>query len=226
MYNYKNIFYSFSLDELEGFEEIRKATSELSYIPKDFKNEMVYDSFREERYAKLRSSLDSMPDKYKDLEREAKMHLNKVLPLLGKENTTLPSQKRWGLRPGHISFNNTFNRLGKLQSLMNNLFDFDCKIAGDFLYPPHGFRVWHTNKFDLESWFAFFVDVDKPDQSFFKFVDSETDKLITYWDKPKTVTIFRIDKSELFWHCIGTKDCNRWSQGFTIPNNWNKKIKL
>lgn len=226
MYNYKDIFYSFSLDEVSGFEEIKKAVEELSYIPEDFTNELVYNHSGKEIHARLRESLESGPNVKRDLQREAKMNLHKVLPILKEGKFNSVKDKKWGLRPGHICFNNAFRRLEKLHDLVNDLFDFECEVAGDFLYPPNGFRIWHTNKYDLESWFVFFVDTDKEGQSFFKFVDSETNEVITHWDEPMSMNIFRINTTELFWHCIGTKDCNRWSQGFSLPNNWKEKIEL
>ncbi len=226
MYNYKDIFYSFSLDEVSGFEDIKRAVAELSLIPEGFSNELVYNHTGKDKHARLRESLDSKPNVERDLKREANMNLHKILPILKEGKFTAVKDKEWGLRPGHICFNNAYRRLEKLNDLVNKLFDFQCEVAGDFLYPPNGFRIWHTNKYDLESWFVFFVDTDEERQSFFKFVNPKTGEVITHWDEPLSMNIFRINKSELFWHCIGTLDCNRWSQGFTIPNNWKEKIEL
>ncbi len=227
MYNYKDIFYSFSLDEVNGFEEIKKAVEELSYIPQNFTNELVYDHSGKEQHARLRESLESEPRVKRDLRHEAKMNLHKVLPILEKKEIGATDKEKWGLRPGHICFSNAFGRLKHLHELVNGLFEYESEVTGDFLYPPNGFRIWHTNKYDeFEGWSIFFVDVDKPQQSFFKFMDDETNEVITHWDEPLSMNIFKINKNKLFWHCIGTKDCNRWSQGFSLPDNWKEKVIL
>lgn len=226
MVQYKDLFYSFHLNEIPDFDQIGSATLTLSTIPADFEEVKLHERLGFDRYISMRKSLDVLPDKKQALELEAKGHLNKVLPRLKPEieDTNHKSDKEWSFRPGHIAFNPTFNRLNKLNGLLNDFFDFECKDAGDFLYPPNGFRLWHTNKFDLESWFVFFVDINKPKGSFFKFIDPDTNELITHWDEPGTANIFRINTTDLFWHCIGTKDCHRWSQGFTIPDNWKDRV--
>lgn len=228
MIQYNNRFYSFKLEEIEGFEEVAKLTKQLSVIPSDFSKELLYDAYGKEHILKTRESLDSPPDKQKELKQEAKMNLNKVLPRLNQniEDKSHASNKTWSLRPGHIAFNPVFNRLNSLNQKLNEIFNFNCVPSGDFLYPPNGYRSWHTNKYDLESWFVFFVDADKSKSSFFRFLDSETDELITHWDEPGTANVFYISTKNLFWHCIGTDDCNRWSQGFTLPENWKSKLKL
>jgi hypothetical protein len=226
MINYNDLFYSFQLDEIKGFEEIKRTALELSVIPNDFDLTMLHANIGIERHQYLRNSLEELPDKEKELKCEAKMHLNKVLPILNSniKDSNHRESKEWSFRPGHIAFNPQFHRLKNLNQLLNDFFKFNCIDAGDFYYPPNGFRSWHTNKYDLESWFAFFVDVDQPKKSFFKFIDPETNELITHWDEPKTINIFKIKKLDLFWHCIGTTEGNRWSQGFTIPGNWKEKL--
>jgi hypothetical protein len=226
MIHYKDLFYSFRSEEIAGFDEIGKEALTLSTVPVDFNEDVLRDRIGSDRFLTMRKSLETRPDKVKALEHEAKAHLNKVLPRLSDkvaEHNHKPNEK-WSFRPGHIAFNPAFKRLGRLNQLLDDFFDFQCKDAGDFLYPPGGFRGWHTNKYDLESWFAFFVDIDQPKGSFFRFIDPETDELITHWDEPGTVNIFRISSTDLLWHCIGTENCHRWSQGFTLPDNWKERI--
>lgn len=226
MFQYKDLFYSFHLHEVKGLGEIKSAALALSTIPADFQEAKLHEGLGFDRFMSMRKSLDIMPDKKQALELEAKGHLKKILPRLKPEiaDTSHKPDKEWSLRLGHIAFNPAFERLDRLNGLLNSFFDFECVDAGDFLYPPYGFRLWHTNKFDLESWFIFFVDINKPRGSFFKFIDPETNELITHWDEPGTANIFRINTTDLFWHCIGTEDCHRWSQGFTIPDNWREKL--
>ncbi|MCE7992731.1 MAG: hypothetical protein HEP71_12160 [Roseivirga sp.] len=228
MNQYKDLFYSFHYDEIQGFDEIEKVARALSEIPTDFDVAELQKKPGLDRYKRMRASLDILPDKKQALGLEAKAHLNKVLPSIKPEaeDTNHKPHEKWSFRPGHIAFNPALGRLNELKTLLNDYFDFQCLQAGDFLYPPGGFRLWHTNKFDLESWFIFFVDVDKPKGSFFKFIDPDTNELITHWDEPGTVNIFRIssNNSDLLWHCIGSEDCHRWSQGFSIPDNWKEKV--
>ncbi len=228
MIQYKDLFYSFHYHEIEGFDAIESAARALSVIPDDFEEQKLRDRLGADRYKSMRASLDTIPDKKRALETEAKGHLQKMLPRMSAEvqNTNHKPNEVWSFRPGHIAFNPATDRCENLNRLVNEYFDFNCLLAGDFLYPPQGFRLWHTNKFDLESWFVFFVDVSEPEGSFFKFIDPETEELITHRDEPGTVNIFRIssDNNDLLWHCIGTEDCHRWSQGFSIPDNWKSKV--
>ncbi len=228
MIQYKDLFYSFHCNEIPGFEDIGKAARALSEIPAGFDRTELQRKTGVDRHRHMRASLDVLPDKKQAMTLEAKGHLNKALPRIEPkaQNTNHQPDEEWSFRPGHIAFNPSYGRLNDLRTLLNNYFDFNCLQAGDFLYPPHGFRLWHTNKFDLESWFIFFVDVDKPKSSFFKFIDPVTNELITHWDEPGTANIFRIssDNNNLLWHCIGTNDSHRWSQGFSIPDNWKEKM--
>ncbi|MBO3699049.1 hypothetical protein [Roseivirga sp. E12] len=228
MIQYKNLFYSFHCSEIPGFDKIGEAAKALSEIPSNFDRIELQKKTGSDRYKDLRASLDALPDRKEAMEFEAKGHFNKVLSSVKPESESAnhKPEEKWSFRPGHIAFNPEFGRLDKLKSLLNEYFDHNCLQAGDFLYPPDGFRLWHTNKFDLESWFIFFVDVDKPKCSFFKFIDPETGELVTHWDEPGTVNIFKINSnnSDLLWHCIGTNDCYRWSQGFSIPGHWKEKL--
>lgn len=228
MIQHKDLFYSFHYDEIRGFDKIESAARALSVIPDDFEVEILKERLGVDRFKNMRASLDVLPDKQQALKTEAKGHLQKALPRISTQvqNTNHKPHEEWSFRPGHIAFNPAVGRCENLNKLVSEFFDFNCLLAGDFLYPPQGFRLWHTNKFDMESWFIFFVDVTQPKGSFFKFIDPETEELITHWDEPGTVNIFKISSNndDLLWHCIGTNDCNRWSQGFSIPADWKSKV--
>lgn len=222
MVAHSDFFYSFSIDEIKGFEEISRSAKALSQVPPDFNLSAVHDFVGKERFDRMRQSLEQAPNKEKALKHEAEAHLHKTLPKLNSaiQETNHLKGAEWSLRPGYIAYNPASNRINALNEQVDDYFGVHCECSGDFLYPTGGFRGWHTNKYDGESWTLFLIDVDKPRSSFFRFIDPETNEVITHWDEPGTVNVFKISASQLLWHCIGSVDANRWSQGFLVPDNW------
>ena len=99
--------------------------------------------------------------------------------------------------------------LGSKQKIKN------VKKTGFFAYPPNGFYGWHTNNNNPgERLYIVYADEDK--KSFFRFYDSDQNKIVTQWDqKGINIKRFNISIEKPFWHCVGSY-CNRISAGFKL----------
>lgn len=115
-----------------------------------------------------------------------------------------------------------WNRFARIAS---DLFGAEVKARGHFLYPPAGFRNWHTNIQSEEGWIMYVVRVQEEGRSFFRYVDRETNAIETLWDFDGAINFFHISRADLFWHCIKSLDTYRWSRGFLVPDDWAARLR-
>lgn len=177
----------------------------------------------QENIKKLQEEVYDHPSKQAMLKREGEDFLGKHF---GKKNRSTESRENYQIKTGHIQLTDRpITQI--LQSGLNSIFDTECQPLGDFIYPPGGFRTWHTNKFDVPNdqtsvWAIFFVFAEKSDASFFRFIDPNSGEMITSWDKVACANVFRISRTPLIWHCIKAEDTTRWSIGFHLPDHWQE----
>jgi predicted ribosomally synthesized peptide with nif11-like leader len=121
----------------------------------------------------------------------------------------------------------------RLLSLLEAKFLGEVRFSGSFWYPSQGYRLWHTNQ-ETPGWRMYIVDFDAPEsqiagKSFVRYMNPKTKEITSLADKPKLLRFFKIEKEQedLFWHCIvNNTQANRWSFGFSIPNNWLDNVSL
>jgi len=89
--------------------------------------------------------------------------------------------------------------------------------TGIYWYPPNSYLGWHTNSIGIDSERLYLVWCDKDNESFFRYKDPESGKIITKWEKSGwQINKFKVgDNNPLFWHCVGSYS-NRISIGFKI----------
>jgi hypothetical protein len=174
----------------------------------------------EEAMLKLESNQAAEKYKYRIYEL---LHLKNEQEKLKDKNHNYVSKINnltFELLEGFISLERT--NLKKLKKQISTCFGQKCLNKGNFVYPKGGFRSWHTNKYDTPGWRMYIVNVDKPNQSFFRFKHPRNHEIYTHWEKSNcNINFFRIDPENILWHCIGSLDTNRWSKGFLIPSTWN-----
>lgn len=134
------------------------------------------------------------------------------------------------IQQGHVCLIKRVEVL-KLQVQLESFFGTKCQLLGDFLYPPGGFRTWHTNRYDVPKnhtnvWAVFFVFTEKEGDSFFRFIHPESGEMVTAWDKRACANIFRVSSEQLIWHCIRAEATSRWSVGFHLPDNWQEALDV
>jgi hypothetical protein len=91
------------------------------------------------------------------------------------------------------------------------------KTSGAFLYPDTGFMGWHTNE-DKPGFRAYLVYSHEEHQSFFRYEDPRSGKLVTSWDPLgwsfRTFAVGDDSKTRL-WHCVYSQT-RRASLGFKL----------
>ena len=171
------------------------------------------------------------PDTARMLRRESEDHLGRLQQsrkAKSKIATEQPDSENYGFSSGYLAFKNRKVEQDIKQQL-ERVFNEECRPLGDFVYPPGGYRTWHTNRHDMgkhrESvWAIFLVYTHQENQSFFRFIDPKSGEMITVWDKKVCANLFRVHRKELFWHCISAENTMRWSIGFEIPDNWQEAL--
>ncbi|GLY28766.1 Nif11-like leader peptide family natural product precursor [Kineosporia sp. NBRC 101731] len=132
--------------------------------------------------------------------------------------------------PGYDAY---FDAKTRTVAALEKLFGTEIRFSGSMWYPPHSYRLWHTNE-DQPGWRMYVVDVDRPfenghDTSFFRYQNPQTGQIVTLHEKPRIVRFFKAeqDPDRLFWHCIvNPTDRHRWSFGFVVPDDWQDKIRI
>lgn len=96
----------------------------------------------------------------------------------------------------------------------------EVRPRGVFYYPPNAECYWHTNS-DTPGKRVYLTWAEKDNESFFKYHDNITDKIVTKYDKKGwNINEFDIPEEGFFWHYIATKNTKRKSIGFMIvPKN-------
>lgn len=239
MIDIDNVFFSFESNEIKGFERIRDLAIEQSFFPESSNNYQFIDMTPDDSLWKLKKSLDALPaeetmlqiesrqaaKKYKkricevmDLRNARKDAKNKVSKYVNEENSS-----KTELFEGVIKLKTKC--LEELKKEVSVFFGQKCLIKGNFLYPKGGFRSWHTNKYDTPGWRMYIVNVDNPNQSFFRFKHPKNHEIYTHWEQSScSVNFFRIDPENILWHCIASLNTNRWSKGFLVSEDWMKKV--
>lgn len=238
MINIDDIFFSFESSEIKGFEKITELAQKQSFFPEGWDNDGLLDLDSNHSLGKLKKSLDFPPVEEAMLQLEsnhAAVKYRKRIRRLLLQNTKQESEHendrcierknnlKSELKEGLVSLDRGY--LKELKKEVSTYFEQKCPIKGNFFYPRGGFRSWHTNKYDTPGWRMYVVNVDKPNQSFFRFKHPKNNKICTYWEKSNcTVNFFCIEPENVLWHCIGSPNANRWSKGFRVPNTWMKKV--
>lgn len=228
----QEVFYQFVPGQVPALDPWLAQAAGLAVAPSPSDLEAFGVQCRHPGYAALRRSLQHPPDTVAALREEAQEYLEqKVLPRHGLAPSAaaqLPEGRQTRVHEGHVSWP-ARPGVEQLRRGLSETFAHDCQLLGDFLYPPGGFRRWHSNKYDLTRdavWTLFFVQASAADASYFRYVDPFTGELVTAWDRPVCANVFRVSYEPVMWHCIGSDTTMRWSQGFDLPDDWRERLGL
>ena len=106
-----------------------------------------------------------------------------------------------------------------LRDLLSEFFNGQVLESGNFLYPPGGFKEWHTNM-DGEPGWRMYVIHKGAGRSFFRYICPKSMVLKTMEDVDGQINIFRVGPDLPFWHAVKSIDAYRYSKGFIIPDSW------
>ncbi|MDN3353269.1 hypothetical protein [Actinomadura sp. DC4] len=87
---------------------------------------------------------------------------------------------------------------------LEDFFGSEIRFSCSLWYPPSGYRLWHTDE-TQPGWRMHVVDFDeRPEASFFRYMDPRTHEIVTLRERPRTVRFFKIeqDPRRLLWHCV------------------------
>lgn len=116
----------------------------------------------------------------------------------------------------NINFD-AMDRFNLIQELSNMFDGHSIQLSGNFLYPPGGFMSWHTNS-NTPGDRVYLTYTTESDKSFFRYRNSDGDIITSYDKSGWTMRRFRVDSSDLLWHCVYS-DTFRLSIGFRIMKN-------
>jgi hypothetical protein len=194
---------------------------ELSTIPADLDVEAYQRHINQPELVKARNEIDSLPCaeriayEYATCEQNLRSPKTKSGPLnrLQKKNGVVK------LGPGMDR-----ERRFLLTRLLSDFFGQPVLESGNYLYPPGGFKEWHTNMASTPGWRMYIINKSPHGKSFFRYVDPVTTTLETHWDEDGQINIFHVNSKEPFWHAVRSIDAHRWSKGYVIPDNWREKF--
>jgi len=225
----EDVFYSYSPEKIKDFQEICHFSRKLCTMPDNAILEQFYKKVLETTHKYPREKLEEEPDREKILREEAFDEILRVKARKqGRPTPINPStilNKEWTFGKGSLSRSREEKNYESLKKSLDVFFQTKCHAVGHLFYPKGGYRMWHTNKYDMDGWLMFLVHVDVLNQSFIRYIHPETKEVITHWDTaPFSVNFFHINFNDPLWHCIAADGTNRWCQGFLVPPNWRDFI--
>lgn len=92
-------------------------------------------------------------------------------------------------------------------------------VTGLFYYPPGGYTIWHTNRYDKIGWRVYYVQTEEEGKSWFNYRDNQTGVIYSIPDKSGYFNIFQVkeDFDDALWHCVHS-ETHRHSVGLYIPD--------
>src|SRR5690606_16681544 len=92
------------------------------------------------------------------------------------------------------------------------------RISGNFLYPPGGFREWHTNAHDMPGWRLYYVQTAVPHASWFHYVDPLTQDMHVLEDRDQHFNLFDLHSRDgWLWHSVYS-NTHRCSLGLHVSD--------
>lgn len=220
-------FFAIPFDAIAGFEEVAAAARALATLPTniDLDHYLAPDAARDER----RSWLLSAPDVRRMSENERRYRDNARLARqvrrMKQTRGMAPARHEWRLGTANCFYRSPSPRIAPLRRAMDRFFAGACRCIGDQFYPPGAFRGWHSDQFGAIGWVVFLVEVAQPGRSSFRYVDPLSGELVVVPDRNDIAYFFRVSAEEpLFWHGVLCESTYRWSQGFSLPDDWRSRV--
>ena len=226
-------FFALPFDAIAGFEEVAQTARSLATLPVGLDLEHFARSDEDSDIGRRRNRLRAPPDveRMSFVERRS-VGAKKLDRLARRIEATRgkpqpEARHEWRIGTTNFYFRNPSPRIAPLRRSMEHFFDGECPCVGDQFYPPGSFRGWHTDQFSYVGWAVALVEVAEPGKSSFRYVDPRSGEMVVVPDRNDVAYFFRPSAEEpLFWHGVLCEDTFRWSQGFSIPQDWRSRIRL
>ncbi len=215
--------YQFAIEEIPALAEFWGIVKTLSFIPDEFDLESYQQHISQPNLVKVSEAIEHHPT--------AECIANELALTAENEKNPKSSERPLSLlqnKNGVVKLGPGMDRPTriKMTNLLSNYFSAQVLESGNYLYPPGGFKEWHTNMVSVPGWRMYIVNKTPEGRSFFRYVDPESLKLETVWDQPGDVNIFELRSDLPFWHAVKSIDTYRWSKGFVIPDDWRRTLGI
>jgi hypothetical protein len=111
----------------------------------------------------------------------------------------------------------------KLRATIESNRPLSITCSGHFWYPPGAYMGWHTNN-GAPGWRVYLTHSAQPGESFFRYREPDTGRIITSHDNAWDVRLFRIDPKVSLWHAVYSQT-DRFSLGYMVHvKPWWKKL--
>ena len=225
-------FFALPFDAIAGFEDVAETARSLATLPVGLDLEHFARADEDSDIGRRRNRLRAPPDVTRMSFFERRFAAARKVERLARRiearrGRRQPERYEWRIGPTNFYFRNPSPRIAPLRRRMDAFFGGACRCVGDQFYPPGSFRGWHTDRFSYVGWVVFLVEVAAPGKSSFRYVDPRSGKMVVVPDRNDIAYFFRTSAEEpLFWHGVLCEDTFRWSQGFSIPQDWRSRIRL
>jgi predicted ribosomally synthesized peptide with nif11-like leader len=221
--------YEFDMTQVPGFEEVTKELSNLKIKPPSVNMNLYQERFRKEdlQFTSMSPAAPEFGARYKEVMEYHWQHA------IGEEEFARRDFHLVNLDQyvDHPLYPQYFDAKNRMITHLERFFDSEIRFSGSMWYPPFSYRLWHTNETQA-GWRMYLIDFDEPtgdagELSFFRYMNPQNKEIITLAESPQIARFFKIEqeKDKLFWHCIVNATArNRWSFGFTVPDNWMDKF--
>ena len=224
-------FFAIPFDAIAGFGEVAETARSLATLPANL--DLGHFARADEPLGERRRRLLTAPDVplmsfYERRTRGSAVLARRVRRIKATRDRAKAAEERheWTMGPTNCYFRNPSPRIAPLQQAMDRFFGCECPCIGDQLYPPGAFRGWHTDRYGYAGWVVFLVQVAQPGRSSFRYIDPAGGGMVVVPDRNDVAYFFRTSAEEpLFWHGVLCEDTFRWSQGFSIPQDWRSRIR-
>ena len=222
--------WTLSINAVPAMGTIWEQIKALCYVPADFDWDEFLTHINQDHLAAASDAIDSVPSAEliakEFLKRDAYLAAPKrkyawstdqipaKLPDTSGKPRVSPESGVVRLGPGM-----DWGRRLALRDRLTNFFGGQVLESGNFLYPPGGFKEWHTNM-DGEPGWRMYVIHKGEGRSFFRYVCPDTMQIKTIEDEDGQINIFRVGPDLPFWHAVKSVDAHRYSKGFIIPDSW------
>jgi len=128
------------------------------------------------------------------------------------------NQISWMLSAGRLSHGKMFKKSEMMKHFERTK---GVVVTGVFYYPPGGYTVWHTNRYERPGWRMYYTKVIDNGKSFFAYRDPKNGEIHKVFDKHDHYNIFFVEtkEQEALWHCVFS-DTHRISIGLNVPEHF------
>jgi len=155
-------------------------------------------------------------DAYERIKKQDKSNIDQYPPRVIQPIDSQVDNYSWMLMGGRLMLKELFFKtpiMKRYQEIAN------FTVTGLFYYPPGGYTIWHTNRYDRIGWRAYYVKTAEEGKSWFNYKDRQSGEIHSIPDRSGYFNMFKVTEEldEALWHCVWSQT-HRFSIGIHIPD--------